>query len=166
MYKHIDNHLRTPLMRPRLPCLSSHKNFRGCFEEFIGVQARILLKNELKIAAYLYPCHSLSIWKSQTIEAGHQNPTRVHFHEFVTVQFIPGSRSISQTSSDSAPTWQSLQAAGSMDLQRSHMPTCDGKLNPIRGPNPRVLTLVIPPSTTKSVPFTKLLSSLARKRTA
>ena len=30
----------------------------------------------------------------------------------------------------------------------------------------RMLTLVIPPSTTKSVPFTKLLSSLARKRAA
>lgn len=29
-----------------------------------------------------------------------------------------------------------------------------------------MLTLVIPPSTTKSVPFTKLLSSLARNRTA
>ena len=36
----------------------------------------------------------------------------------------------------------------------------------VGGPSGVTYAFVIPPSTTKSVPFTKLLSSLARKRTA
>lgn len=68
------------------------------------------------------------------------------------------------------PTEQNWQAVGSLDLERSHMPMRDGELYPFKWAELRASadqpTLVIPPSTTKSVPFTKLLSSLARNRTA